>query len=88
MKKKYQKKWENAYMTVKNARASRALRRALDPGQYWLTLLARLRFTTSAKSRKKFLGPPLDQILDPLVHLKCYKWAGAKLKRGGGGEGW
>ena len=39
----------------------------LDPGQYWLTLLTRLCFTTSAKSQKKFLGPPLDQILDPLV---------------------
>ena len=45
-------------MTVKNARASRALRRALDPGQYWFALLAQLRFATSAKSRKKFLGPP------------------------------
>ena len=66
-KKKYQEKWENAYLTAKNARASRALRRALDPGQYWLTSLAQLRFTTSATSRKTFLGPPLDQILDPLV---------------------
>ena len=54
-------------MTVKNARASRALRRAPDPGHYWLASLTRLRFATSAKSRKKFLGPPLDQILDPLV---------------------
>ena len=67
LKKKYQEKWENAYLRVKNARASRALRRALNPGQYWLALLARLRFATSAKSRKIFLGPPLDQILDPLV---------------------
>ena len=31
------------------------------------TSLARLRFTTSAKSRKKFLGPLPDQILDPLL---------------------
>ena len=53
--KKYQEKWENAYLRVKNARASRALRRALDPGQYWLTSLARLRFAMSAKSREKFL---------------------------------
>ena len=58
LKKKYQEKWENAYLRVKNARASRALRWALDPGQYWLALLARLRFATSAKSREKFLGPP------------------------------
>ena len=69
LKKKYQEKWENAYVTAKNARASRALRWALDPGQYWLTWLAQLCFATSAKSRKKFLGPPLDQILDPLVNL-------------------
>ena len=67
LKKKYQEKWENAYMTVKNARASRALRQALDPGHYWLASLAWLRFAMSAKSQKKFLGPPLDQILDPLV---------------------
>ena len=49
LKKKYQKKWENAYVTVKNTRASRALRRALDPSQYWLTSLAWLRFAMSAK---------------------------------------
>ena len=63
-KKKYQEKWENAYLTVKNARAARALRQALDPGQYWLILLAQLHFATSAKSQEKFLAPP-DQILDP-----------------------
>ena len=33
LKKKYQEKWENAYLTVKNARASRALRQALEPYQ-------------------------------------------------------
>ena len=33
LKERYQEKWENAYLTLKNARASRALRRALDPGQ-------------------------------------------------------
>ena len=70
LKKKYQEKWENAYLRVKNARASRTLRQALDPSQYWLTSLTQLRFATSAKSRDKFLGPPLDQILDPLVVLK------------------
>ena len=36
LKKKYQEKWENAYLIVKNARASRALRQALDPGQYFM----------------------------------------------------
>ena len=45
-------------MTVKNARASRALRRALDPGQYWLASLTQLCFATSAKCQKKFLAPP------------------------------
>ena len=55
LKKKYQEKWENAYLTVKNARASRVLRQALDPSWYWLALLAPLRFTSLAK----FLGPPL-----------------------------
>ena len=69
LKKKYQEKWENAYLTVKNARASRALRWALDPCQYWLASLTRLCFAMSAKSPKKFLGPQLDQILDPLVNL-------------------
>ena len=72
LKKKFQEKWENAYMTVKNARVSRALRWALDPGHYWLALLTRLHLAMSAKSRKKFLGPPLDQILDPLVIINQF----------------
>ena len=58
LKKKYQEKWENAYLIVKNARTSRSLRRALDPGHYWLTSLARLHFATSAKSGEIFLVPP------------------------------
>ena len=66
--KKYQEKWENAYLTVKNARASRALRWALYPDQYWLALLAQLHFATSPKSQGKFLAPP-DQILDPLLNV-------------------
>ena len=57
LKKKYQEKWENAYLIVKNARASGALRWALDPGQCWLASLTQLHFATSTKSRKKFLGP-------------------------------
>ena len=58
LKKKYQEKWENAYLRVKNPRASRALRQALDPGHYWLASLAQLRFAPSAKSRKKIPAPP------------------------------
>ena len=61
LKKKCQEKWENAYLTVRNTRASRTLRWALDPSQYWLTSLARLHFAMSAKSWKKFLGPPLTK---------------------------
>ena len=67
LKKKYQEKWENAYLIVKNARASRALGQALDPSQYWLPSLTRLRSAMSAKYREKFLGPPLTKMLDPLV---------------------
>ena len=66
-KKKYQEKWENAYLRVENARAPRALSRALDPGQYWLASLARLHFAMSARSRENFWPPPPDQILDPLL---------------------
>ena len=75
LKKKYQEKWENAYLRVKNARTSRVLRRALHPGQYSLTSHARLRFAMSAECRQKFLGPPPpDQILDPLVEqVKIFK---------------
>ena len=62
-----QKKWENAVLMIKNAGASRGLRWALDPGQYWLTLLAQLCFTTSVKSQKKLLAPPLYQILGPML---------------------
>ena len=70
MKKKYQEKWKNAHLKVKNARASRALRWALDLSQYLLALIAWLHFTTFTKSQKKFWAP-LDQILDPLVHGKA-----------------
>ena len=60
LKKKYQEKWENVYLRVENARASRTLRRTLDPDQYWLALLAQLHFATSARSLK-ISGPPLTK---------------------------
>ena len=66
LKKKYQEKWENAYLTVKNARASNALRWALHYGQYSFTLLAWLHFAMSAKSQTKFLSPTFT-FLDPTV---------------------
>ena len=88
LKKKYQEKWENAYLTVKNAWAFRALRRTLYPGQYWLTLCARLCFATSGKSQKKFLGPPLVQILDLLVTPTTWTWDGYPSSAGWGTPTW
>ena len=59
---------ENAYLSIKNPKASRALKRALDPGRRMLASLARLRFAMSATFGLRSWGPPLDQILDP--HLE------------------
>ena len=50
--------WENAYLSIKNPKASRALKQALDPG---CKLLTSLHQQLSASE----LGPLLDQILDP-----------------------
>ena len=61
-KKKYQEKWEKAYLIVKNA--SRALRRALDPGQYYTIHVARsLNFTSLCWQNlgKNFWPPPLPR---------------------------
>ena len=58
--------WENAYLSINNPKASRALKWALDPGRNLLASLARLRFAMSATFG---LGPPLDQILDPHLFL-------------------
>ena len=63
---------ENAYLSIKNPKASRALKRALDPGRRMLASLARLRFAMSATFGLRSWGPPLDQILDP--HLLCECW--------------
>ena len=57
--------WENAYLSIKNPKASRALKRALDPGRKLLASLMQLRFVTSATFGLSTWGPPLDQILDP-----------------------
>ena len=54
LQKKYQKKWENAYLRVKNARASRALRWA-NIGLLHSPDSALLRWKIS----EKILGPPL-----------------------------
>ena len=61
---------ENAYLSIKNPKASRALKRALNPGRRMLALLARLCFATSATFSLRSWGPPLDQILDPHLRRK------------------
>ena len=63
---------ENAYLSIKNPKASRALKQALDPGHRLLTSLARLRFATSATFSLRSWAPP-DQILDPhLMYVPLY----------------
>ena len=52
---------ENAYLSIKNPKASRALKRALDPGRRMLTSLTRLRFATSATVGLRSWGPPLTK---------------------------
>ena len=53
--------WENAYLSIKNPKASRALKRALDPGCNLLASLARLRFAMSATFGLRTWGPPLTK---------------------------
>ena len=62
---------ENAYLSLKNPIASRALKWALNPSHRLLASLTRLRFTTSATFSLRSWGPPLDQILDP--HLQSWQ---------------
>ena len=50
--------WENAYLSIKNPKASRARLRALDPGHKLLASLERLRFATSATFGLSTWGPP------------------------------
>ena len=66
---------ENAYLSIKNPKASTALKGALDPGR---KLLASLRRQLLASAP----APPLDQILDPHLVLQagCQRspWTTAK----------
>ena len=52
---------ENAYLSIKNPKASRALKRALDPGRRMLASLVRLRFAMSATFGLRSWGPPLTK---------------------------
>ena len=56
--------WENAYLSIKNPKAARALKQALDPGCKLLALLTQLRFTMLATFSLRTWAP-LNQILDP-----------------------
>ena len=49
---------ENAYLSIKNPKPSRALKRALDPGCIMLASLARLRFAMSATFGLRSWGLP------------------------------
>ena len=60
---------ENAYLSIKNPKASRALKRALDPGR---RMLASLRQQLSASEAE---APPLDQILDPHLKTEAIMWS-------------
>ena len=53
--------WENAYLSIKNPKASRALKWALDPGCKLLTSLARLRFPMSATFGLRTWAPPMTK---------------------------
>ena len=65
--------WENAYLSIENQKASRALTWALDPGHI---LLASLRWQLSGSEA----GPPLDQILDlHLVSPILYRYRASRI---------
>ena len=59
---------ENAYLSIKNPKASRVLKRALGPQlqNARFACVTPLRYVGNFWPQK--LGPPLDQILDP--HLE------------------
>ena len=57
--------WENAYLSIKNPKASRALKQALNPGCKLLASLTQLHFAMSATFGLRTWSPLLDQILDP-----------------------
>ena len=61
--------WENAYLSIKNPKVSRALKWALDPCHKLLALLTWLHFATSATFGLRTWAP-LYQILD--LHLASY----------------
>ena len=53
--------WENAYLSIKNPKASRALKWALDPSRKLLASLTWLHFATLAPFGLRTWGPPLTK---------------------------
>ena len=65
---------ENAYLSIKNPKASRALKQALDPGCRMLALLVWLHFATSATFGLRSWAPPLTKwIWVNVVNQKEFK---------------
>ena len=75
LKKRYQEKWENAYLTLK---MRRALWRALDPRWRMLASLTLWRCAPSSILREIGWAPSPNQILDP--HLLFCGEDGKKCK--------
>ena len=57
--------WENAYLSIKNPKASRALKQALDPSRKIARFARATALHYIGNFRPQNLGPPLEQILDP-----------------------
>ena len=57
-RKRVSRMWENAYLSIKNPKASRALKWALDPSCKLFASLARLRFTTLGSFGLRIWAPP------------------------------
>ena len=72
LKKKYQEKWENTYLIVKSARASRALKRGPGPQPVLAHFTHPTLLCYVGKISEENSGTPPDQILDPLVIIFNY----------------
>ena len=75
--------WENAYLSIKKPKASRARLRALDPGGRLLASLMQLHFATSATFGFRSWGLPLNKswirtclptTFHELSHVDVRKW--------------
>ena len=74
----HQERWENAYLTLKNIKASRALKWA----QYLLTLLVHHHYAMLEKSGKKIALPPIKSWI-PVADPGFPRGGGTNPKGGG-----